>query len=223
MTYKMIALDVAGTTVEDSGLVIAAFSEAFSQIVPSRWATESRQMIAYALATMGQSKIDVFTELLEDDELAEEANVAFEEAYIRAVRAGGAHAIDGAEQVFAAARDRGIPVVLTTGFSRQTLDALLQDLGWQRLVTLTVTPSEAGRGRPHADMLEFAAKTLGVVDPESVLVAGDTISDVLAGLTFGAVDVVGVLSGAHNQDQLLGAGAAEVVNSVADLLPLIKH
>ena len=223
MSYKMIALDVAGTTVEDSGVVISAFTEAFSRIVPQRWATESRQMIAYALATMGQSKIEVFTELLGDAELAEEANVAFEDAYLSAIRSGGAHAIEGAETLFAVARERGIPVVLTTGFSRPTLNALIEELGWQDKVALTVTPSEAGRGRPHADMLEFAAAALGVAEPEAVLVAGDTISDMLAGVTFGAVDVIGVLTGAHQEDQLNNAGAAEVVNSVADLLPYIQQ
>lgn len=223
MTYKMIALDVAGTTVEDSGVVIAAFTESFSLTVPQRWATESRQMIAYALATMGQSKIEVFNELLGDEELAEEANVAFEEAYLSAIRSGGAHAIEGAETLFDVARQRGIPVVLTTGFSRQTLNALLDELGWKDQVALTVTPSEAGRGRPYADMLEFAAAELGVLEPERVLVAGDTISDMLAGVTFGAVDVIGVLTGAHRRDQLESAGAAQVVNSVADLLPFIRQ
>lgn len=223
MSYQMIALDVAGTTVEDSGVVIGAFTEAFSSIVPQRWATESTQMLAYAKVTMGQSKIEVFTELLGEAELAQQANVAFEEAYLAAIRSGGAHPIAGAEAVFAAARERGIPVVLTTGFSRPTLNALIEALGWQNEVALTVTPSEAGRGRPHADMLEFAAAQLGVTDPETVLVVGDTISDILAGLSFGAADVFGVLSGAHNQDQLSKAGAAEVVNSVADLLPYIQQ
>ncbi|MEI6591315.1 MAG: HAD-IA family hydrolase, partial [Actinomycetes bacterium] len=93
--------------------------------------------------------------------------------------------------------------------------------GWNRLVNLTVVPSEAGEGRPSPAMLQFAANALGVTDPEQVVVVGDTESDMAAGVAFGAMRIVGVLSGAHTAELLLAGGASEVLNSVAELEHLL--
>jgi phosphonatase-like hydrolase len=171
--------------------------------------------------TMGQSKINVFTELLGDAEKAQQANVAFEESYVSEIAEAGAVPITGAEDLFKYLRSRGIAVVLTTGFSRSTLDTLIHQLGWKDLIDLSVTPSEAGRGRPHPDMLNMAVEVLGVINPANVIVLGDTASDMHAAVAFGAGQAIGVLTGAHNEQTLNDAGATSVINSVADLKSLI--
>jgi phosphoglycolate phosphatase-like HAD superfamily hydrolase len=53
------------------------------------------------------------------------------------------------------------------------------------------------------------------------MVVGDTAADMQSGVAFGATQVIGVLSGAHNQETLYSAGATSVINSVADLSSLI--
>ena len=170
---------------------------------------------------MGQSKIDVFTELLGDVEKAHQANIAFEESYVSEIVETGAVPIAGAEEMFKFLRSEGIAVVLTTGFSRSTLDTLIFELGWKDLIDLSVTPGEAGRGRPHPDMLQKASEALEISTPMQVIVLGDTASDMQAGVAFGAGQIIGVLTGAHNVDTLHNAGATTVVNSVADLKSLI--
>jgi phosphonatase-like hydrolase len=170
---------------------------------------------------MGQSKIDVFTELLGDANKAQQANVAFEESYVNEIAKVGAVAIPGAQEMFMYLRSQNISVALTTGFSRTTLDTLITELGWRDLIDVSVTPSEAGRGRPHPDMLHRAATTVGITNPAHVIVLGDTASDMKAGVAFGAGQVIGVLSGAHDEVTLRDAGATTVVNSVADLKSLI--
>ena len=111
--------------------------------------------------------------------------------------------------------------MLTTGFSRSTLDVLLKTLNWENLIDLSVTPSEVERGRPHPDMLNFAANTLMINHRSNSMVVGDTAADMQAGNAYGAAHVIGVLSGAHNLQTLHEAGATSVVNSVADLASLI--
>ena len=218
---QMVALDVAGTTVNDDGVVLAAFRKAFSEVAAGLWETHEAQWVQYAIDTMGQSKIKVFTELLQSPVLAAQANELFEAAYLHLIEAEGISPIEGAEALFDELRERGIPVVLTTGFSRPTLDAILGKLQWNRAVNLTVVPSEAGEGRPSPDMLKFAAAALGVTDPEQTVVVGDTESDMQAGVAFGALRRIGVLSGAHTAEQLAEAGASDVVNSVADISNLL--
>jgi phosphoglycolate phosphatase len=221
MKIEMVAFDVAGTVLNDDGLVIAAFKAAFERTQPELWPTHGAQWTQYALNTMGQSKIDVFTELLGDADRAQQANIAFEESYVSEIAKVGAVPIPGAEEIFAYLQSQGISVALTTGFSRSTLDTLITELGWRDLIDVSVTPSEAGRGRPHPDMLQKAATTLGVTNPANVIVLGDTASDMKSGVAFGAGHVIGVLTGAHDELTLHDAGATTVVNSVADLKSLI--
>lgn len=217
MKPELVAFDVAGTTLNDDGVVIRAFQVAFEATQPDLWPTKGQEWTQYALDTMGQSKIWVFTELLGDAELAHTANVAFEEAYVTHIAEVGASAIDGTNEIFAFLKNEGIKIALTTGFSRSTLDFLIDHVGWTDVIDISVTPEEAGRGRPHPDMLNFAATQLGIKDRKNTIVIGDTASDIQAGLAFGANQVVGVLSGAHKQDALEFAGATSVINSVANL------
>jgi len=221
MSVEMVAFDVAGTVLNDDGLVIAAFRNAFEATQPDLWPTHGEQWTQYAIDTMGQSKIHVFTELLGDAEKAYEANVAFEESYVSEIAEVGAVPIAGAEDLFKYLRAKGIAVALTTGFSRSTLDTLLIELGWKDLIDLSITPSEAGRGRPHPDMLNMAVEVLGITNSANVIVCGDTAADMQAAVAFGAGQVVGVLTGAHNEQTLHDAGATSVINSVADLKSLI--
>jgi len=221
VSVEMVAFDVAGTVLNDDGLVISAFKKAFEATQPDLWPTHGVEWTQYALDTMGQSKIDVFTKLLGDVEKAHQANVAFEESYVQEIAEVGAVPIAGAEDVFKYLRSKGIAVALTTGFSRSTLDRLLIELGWKDLIDLSITPSEAGRGRPHPDMLNMAVEVLGITKPEHVIVLGDTASDMQAAVAFGAGQAIGVLTGAHDEHTLHDAGATSVINSVADLKSLI--
>ena len=84
-----------------------------------------------------------------------------------------------------------------------------------------MTPGEAGRGRPHPDMLNMAIEVLGITHPGNVIVCGDTAADMQAAVAFGAGQVIGVLTGAHDEHTLHDAGATSVINSVADLKTLI--
>ena len=217
----MVAFDVAGTVLNDDGLVISAFKKAFEVTQPDLWPTHGAEWTQYAIDTMGQSKIHVFTELLGDVEKAHTANVAFEEFYLSEIAEVGAVPIAGAEDVFKFLRSKGIAIALTTGFSRSTLDTLLNELRWQDLIDFSVTPGEAGRGRPHPDMLNMAIEVLGIAHPGNVIVCGDTAADMQAAVAFGAGQVIGVLTGAHDELTLHDAGATSVINSVADIKTLI--
>ena len=221
MHVEMVAFDVAGTVLNDDGLVIAAFKNAFEATQPDLWPTHGAEWTQYAIDTMGQSKIHVFTELLGDAEKAHTANVAFEEFYLSEIAEVGAVPISGAEDVFKFLRSKGIAIALTTGFSRSTLDTLLIKLGWKDLIDISVTPGEAGRGRPHPDMLNMAIEVLGISKPAHVIVCGDTAADMQAAVSFGAGQAIGVLTGAHDEHRLHDAGATSVINSVADIKTLI--
>lgn len=213
---ELVAFDVAGTTVSDDGLVIKSFQLAFKNSEPELWDSKGDELTQYAIDTMGQSKIEVFTALLGSPERAGRAVKAFEDAYFEIVQRDGISAIPGAESTFKALRAQGIKVALTTGFSRKTLDLIIEKLGWHEILDFTVTPQEAGAGRPSPLMLVKCGEALGVTTPAAVIAVGDTISDIGSGVSYGAGEVIGVLTGTHNEAQLRQAGATSVIHSVAD-------
>lgn len=207
--YKLVVFDVAGTIVTDDGVVLAAFEQAFGEVVPELWQEKKEEFIRYATVTMGQAKIEVFEHLLGSRDLAESAAKAFQEYYL--TRLQEAKPIEGIEQLFRSLRGNGVKIAVNTGFNRPTLDKLIQNLGWQDLIDATATPSETGAGRPSPAMLKYVAENLGVEDPSEVAIVGDTASDIESGKRFGAGLKIGVLSGAHDEETLLDAGADFVV------------
>ena len=214
-------LDMAGTTVADDGSVIAAFSAAVEQFGLPEGTQGYDDALAYVRQTMGQSKIEVFRHILGAEDAAQQANAAFEEHYARSVRGGDVEPLPGAIETFAALRAAGIKVCLATGFSPATRDALLDALGWRPLVDLVLSPADAGRGRPWPDLPLTALLRLAGGAVGELAVAGDTPSDVESGLRAGAGLVAGVLTGSSTREELEQAKAPVILDTIADLIPLV--
>jgi phosphoglycolate phosphatase len=221
MTIELVAFDVAGTTFNDDGLVITSFQNAFKRSEAELWSQKANQLTQYALDTMGQSKIEVFTALLGDRDRALKAAEQFEAAYFDLISIEGIEPITGAVEALHEVKAKGAKIALTTGFSRKTLDLIITKANWGTLVDFTVTPTEAGAGRPSPLMLEKCLDALQISGPQAVVVVGDTMADMQAGVNFGAHAVVGVLTGTHTENQLRSAGATSVIHSVADIPSLI--
>jgi phosphoglycolate phosphatase len=221
MPITVACLDMAGTTVADDGSVIAAFSAAVEQFGLPEGTQGYDDALAYVRETMGQSKIEVFRHILGAEYAAQQANAAFEEHYARSVRGGDVEPLPGATETFAALRAAGIKVCLATGFSPVTRDALLDALGWRPLVDLVLSPADAGRGRPWPDLALTALLRLGGGAVAELAVAGDTPSDVESGLRAGAGLVAGVLTGSSTREELEQAKAPVILDTIADLIPLV--
>jgi phosphonatase-like hydrolase len=220
-TIELACLDMAGTTVSDDGVVRQAVTIAANAvgIVPgsARYATA----MAIVHETMGQPTIEVFRRILEDEDSAQRANMRFERAYAHLLAVGAVRALPGAVDALATLHDSGIKLCLTTGFAPATRDALLAQLGWKPLIDLALSPTDASHGHPWPDMIQLAARTFSVTDPAAVAVAGDTLSDVQAGVAADASIVAGVLTGSGTRTQLESAGATHVLTGISDLPALL--
>ncbi|WP_019180291.1 HAD-IA family hydrolase [Microbacterium yannicii] len=218
---ELVVLDMAGTTVRDDGIVERAFARAANATgVAERmpWA----EALDYVRVTMGQSKIEVFTHLAGGDRAkAEEATAAFESAYSDLIVEEGVEPIAGARETLEQLRAAGLSVVLTTGFAPVTRDAILEGLRWRPLVDGALSPVDAGRGRPAPDLVLAALLHARASAVASVVVVGDTASDIASGRAAGAGLVVGVLSGAHDRAALEAAGADAVIADVTELPALL--
>ncbi|MEV6793124.1 HAD-IA family hydrolase [Streptomyces sp. NPDC051320] len=218
---SLAVIDMAGTTVTDAGAVEDAFVQALAP-----WTAEGSEpharMMDHVRATMGESKISVFRHLLGAPDDAGRANDIFERAYAELVAAGRCTPIPGARETIEALRASGVAVVLNTGFSPRTRDGLLASLGWLDLADEVLSPADAGRGRPHPDMVLTAVLRTRTPSVHHTVVVGDTPYDVEAGLRAGAGLVVAVLTGAHTELQLRAAGAHYVIDSIRRLPDVLR-
>jgi phosphonatase-like hydrolase len=201
-TLRLAVLDMAGTTVSIADAVPAAYADAFRA-----------EGVALAGGVVdrvrGQSKRAAVAELLRasgnpdpGEALVERVLSGFR-ASLRARSADGVAALPGALDTVQWFRAAGIQVALTTGFDAGLAGFLLERLGWDtELFAGVVTDDDVDRGRPHPDLIFHAMRLAGVTDPGSVLVAGDTASDLEAANRAGAGIVIGVTSGAHDPGRL---------------------
>jgi phosphonoacetaldehyde hydrolase len=160
-----------------------------------------------------------------------------------AARAG---VIPGAREAFAALRQRGIRVGTTTGYSREMVAPLAERARAQGLeADCVVCASDVARGRPAPWMALEAARRLDVFPMRAIVKVGDTVADIDEGRNAGmwsvgvaasgnevGLDEAGLAAlGAAERRRLIddgaarlrAAGAHEVIESVADLGPLLER
>ena len=219
---ELVVLDLAGTTMADDGLVLAALRQGLRA---ARVRTDGPRYPALdrqARATMDRSTLTVFGELLDGDMYrARRAHTAFAEYLTAAAAQGRVRPVPGVYGALDALRDAGLGIALTCGFDPELRDRLIAVLGFGARVDVRLSPADVdGRGLPDPDLLETAARRAGAPTCR-VAVAGDATAGIHAAVRAGVALAVGVRGGAHGEPRLRAAGADAVIDSVADLPALL--
>jgi phosphonatase-like hydrolase len=223
----LAALDMAGTTVDEGGLVYrvldATVADAVGASVPvdllQRW--------------KGTSKREAIRGLLEgvdadaSDGAVDKTFAFFTERLISAYRETPPTPFPGMIEAFATLRRAGVKVALQTGYSADIVESILAGLGWavgpsaSAIVDTVVTSDLVPAGRPAPYLIFRCMEQTAVTDVRRVLVAGDTPHDLHAGTNAGAGLVVGVGTGSFALDQLAGSPHTHLLESAADLPSLL--
>jgi phosphonatase-like hydrolase len=217
-SIQLVVFDMAGTTVRDDNEVLHCFLEAAAATGLTAGAAEVNPM-------MGWPKRRVFQTLwqrqLDPDHADFAANVEqsfgkfkllLEDHY----RTQPVAPTQGCLETFAWLRSHQIKIALNTGFYREVTTLILQRLGWDQgldanylgsetsLIQASVTPSEIynHEGRPAPYMIQKAMHQLGIQDPQTVAVLGDTPADLEAGFNAHCGLVLGVTNGTHSAAEL---------------------
>jgi len=114
-------------------------------------------------------------------------------------------------------QSRGTKVALDTGYPPALQKALIKKLELDTVVDGHVSSYEVADGRPAPYMIFKLMEDLGVENVRRVAKVGDTVRDIQEGKNAGCGLVIGVLSGADSEEQLLAAGADIVVEVITDL------
>lgn len=219
---KLVAFDVAGTTVEEHAAVYTALEDA---VVAAGGSPGTSDIQTW----MGAGKREAITGLFRASEGFEPdtavVDATFDDFRARldaSYRAVPPTPMPGVVETFEALHAAGIKVALTTGFDRDVVDRLLAVLGWGNpLLDAVVCIDDVAAGRPAPYMIFRAMEATGVHSVGDVLVVGDTVRDLEAGMNAGAGQVVGALTGDVPVDVLSASPHTHIVDSVADIPALL--
>jgi phosphonatase-like hydrolase len=216
-----VLFDLAGTTVQDGppgeSLVIRALGDtlrAAGAHVPAQVLTAQR----------GRDHHRAIRDLLLEYRPASPPGDAEVDMLFSALNAtllqqvGELTAVPGAAATFRFLRDRGIRVGIGSGFPRDLIDAVVNNLGWNRqgLLDYVESTGTIGVGRPDPGMIRDLMARFGITDAAQVLKVGDTVVDVQEGRNAGAW-TVSVLTGTQGRAALEAAGPDFILDSVAEL------
>jgi phosphoglycolate phosphatase len=220
----LVAFDMAGTTIDDHGLVYVALAECVRETGASVASSDLQQW-------MGADKVAAIAALLRLGGVEPETGtVAAAFARFRLLLAAAYQltppiALPGVEAALRELKARGIKIVLTTGFSADVAFPLLESLGWSvgaaddDLLDAVITTSDVVAGRPAPYLIQHAMEQTGTMDVAAVLAAGDTIVDLLAARNAGVIGV-GVLTGKLSRAELTEHPHHHILASVVDVLDL---
>jgi phosphoglycolate phosphatase len=217
----LVALDMAGTTIDDHGSVY----DALRRSVEETGAPVSDVDLQKWMGTDKVTAIAALMELGGQEARAGKVAAAFErfrEILSDSYRDNPPVALPGVRGALRELQDRGILIALTTGFSDEVALPLLDSLGWtigrgdEHLLDAVVTTSQVAAGRPAPYLIHHAMELTGVTDVRRVLAAGDTVVDLLAAANAGVIGV-GVLTGALTRAQLAEHPHDHILQSVAAL------
>lgn len=121
---------------------------------------------------------------------------------------------DGVPPLLQALREQRVKLAVATGKGRLGLNRVLATSQLEGYFDMTRCADES-HGKPHPGMLYDIIGQLGL-DPEHVLMVGDTTHDVLMAHNAG-VDSLAVSYGAHDVPTLQEANPTVLVHSVAEM------
>jgi phosphonatase-like hydrolase len=222
---KMVVFDMAGTTVNENNVVYKTVHQA---IAYAGYHVSFEQVLANGA---GKEKLQAVKDILridlgiDDETLAEGIHKNFVAMLEKAYENLDVQPEVGAEQVFIALKNKGIYVVLNTGYDAKTARSLLVKLGWVEgeQIDLLVTASDVPNNRPKPDMIQFAMRHFGIEDGKQVAKVGDSSIDIEEGLNAGCGLSIGVTTGAHTREQLEAVNPDYIIDGLDELVGIVER
>lgn len=220
MPIALVIFDIAGTIIHDRGEVSAAFVETMRQhgffITGDdvlEWKGAGKRSVIAHLLTKARRIADTHT--------IETIHRDFVSTLHRIYDGGALRAIEGAEATFAALRQRGFKLGVTTGFGRLTMQMILDRLGWSHWFPVQISTEDVAQGRPAPDMIFEVMQRSGISDPLSVANVGDTPLDLQSAAAAGVALNIGVLSGMHSRERLESEPHNHLLASIREVPELV--
>ncbi|MGP9519703.1 MULTISPECIES: phosphonatase-like hydrolase [unclassified Psychrobacter] len=229
---RLCVFDMAGTTVDEGNLVYKTVCHAINEALNSAGKSDKQVSLELCLEYgAGKEKRNAIRDTLnrldlsdaDIESLTDKAFAAFKVNLATAYSKDTLSEFEGMSELFEQLKASGRKVVLNTGYDAKTANKILTILGWSvgDQVDALITADDVVNGRPSPDMITLAMKQFGIDSFQQVLKAGDSGIDIEEGKNAGCGLVLGVLSGAQNEQQLVKYSPDAVLDKLTDLKELI--
>jgi HAD superfamily hydrolase (TIGR01509 family) len=209
---QAVIFDIDGTLVDSVDLHAAAWQDAFAHYgvevpfdaVRKQIGKGGDQLIPVFLS---REQLDAFGADLDDYR-----GKLFKSKYLAKVRA-----FPASRELIARVRDTGKRVALASSAKPDEIQVYKKIADIEDLIETETSADDAEASKPAPDIFEAALQRLGEIDPDRVLVVGDTPYDAQAAGRAG-LRTIGVRSGGFPEDELRAAGCIAIYQDPADLV-----
>ncbi len=213
----MIVCDMAGTIIQENGIVYKALYNTVKLINPRMKREEindfhgcsKREVINYFVDKERMNSPEVVKRNLDSEfnyflkkEYTENPNVTLINNNI--------------PSFFNALRDQDIKICLNTGYNKDIQKLLIDKFNLHENIDDYISSEEVSRGRPYPHMIKELMRRNNINDPKSIVKIGDSLADILEGKNVGCM-TVGVLSGAESEDKLKSNNPDFIIDNIMEL------
>ncbi len=220
---RMIVFDMAGTVVNEDNVVYKTLQKSINE------AGHSFTLDQVLAIGAGKEKLQAIKDILQlsskerDDEFVNSIYKTFITLLATAYERMEIKAQPGAEELFVKLKEKGIYVVINTGYDLKTAESIMKKVGWEEgnQVDALVTASHVAHNRPNPDMIEFAKKKFSLANSLEIIKVGDSAIDIEEGRNAGCAVTIGITTGAQTREQMQLANPDYVIDSLMEILPLL--
>ena len=219
-SIKLLVCDMAGTTVNEKGIVYKTLYETIKGYdiyiepdeIKSWYGINKTQVLEHFIDRDSEYKYNkdaILPQMLNSFKNNLKNNYSVD---------GNISLIDeNLPKLFNSFRSKGIKIALNSGFSVDIQRELIKNLNMETFVDEFISSEEVPHGRPEPFMIQELMKRCNIRDSKEVIKIGDSKNDILEGKNANCFSSLGVLSGAENKENLLNSGADAVIDSVMSL------
>ena len=221
----LAVFDMAGTTVTDKDFVAKAFQKAF-------WNQKVKISEAEVNPFMGYPKPIAIQMVLEnagvesDGDLVQKIHEDFVSGMIDFYEDSPyVQPMPDAEDLFFYLQEKGVCIVLNTGFSRDIAEVIVNRFQWtdRGLVDDFIGSDEVEQGRPFADMIKTLKGRNGFSEDAIVMKVGDTVVDILEGKAAGCKYVIAVTTGAASKEELAAYNPTHIIAALSEIPAILRQ
>ena len=216
-SIRMLVCDMAGTTIQEKGIVYNSLYNTVKLIKPDLMKSEIAQF-------SGHNKLEVIKYFVEKQKmnspttvinnLDSEFNYYLKKEYSNNDSVKLIH--PALLSYFNVLRYNDIKICLNTGYNKEIQNLLIDKLGMLDHIDDYISSEEVDKGRPYPYMIERLMSRNNIDNSYEVIKIGDSIADIKEGKNAKCYTVA-VLSGAGHVNELSKAKPDIILNSIMDL------
>ena len=218
MTIKMIVFDMAGTTVDEDNVV---YKTLHKSIKNSGFDLNYQFVLDHGA---GKEKMQALKDIMAKANFTSyplnEIYSLFLKLLNKAYDTLDFKPQPYAEELFKILKEKGIKVVLNTGYNQETANKILEKLNWSvgNDIDALITASQVLNARPAPDMILLAKEMFSIENSSEIAKVGDSIIDIEEGKNAACGLNIAVLTGAHNREQLESASPDLIIGNLSEIL-----